>query len=95
MAAQTKDRRADALQRARAAQHDKLIREIDPDGTLAATNPEELDRRVADRRRARYADMARASHASRRRKRIQREALAAAEIAAAAVLKAYAEAGAA
>ncbi|MDW3849680.1 hypothetical protein ABZX66_20815 [Micromonospora aurantiaca] len=95
MAAHSKERRVDALRRARDAQRAKLTREVDPDGVLAATDPAELNRRVAARVSAWYADLARASHAARRRNRIQREALAAAEIAAAAVLKAYAETGAA
>ncbi|MEU7609527.1 hypothetical protein [Micromonospora sp. NPDC049204] len=102
MAAPKQDKRVDALKRARAAQLNKLIREVDPNGTLAVADPDELARRVTELRSARYSEMARASHAARRRNRLQREALtmairrealAAAEQAAAAVINAYAKAG--
>jgi len=93
MAAPVQDKRVDVLKHAREAQQAKLIRKIDPDGTLAAGDPDELARRVADARKSRYTEMARASHEARRRNRARREALNAAEIAAAAVLNAYAKAG--
>ncbi|MGW1057594.1 hypothetical protein [Micromonospora rubida] len=45
-----------AMEKAREAQRANLAREIDPDGTLAAADPDELDRQVDLLRRARLAD---------------------------------------
>jgi hypothetical protein len=79
-------------------------RAVDPDGTLAASDPAELDRLVALRRSARGAEAARLSHAARRANKARREAeeaaylaarplaAEAAYLAASAVIRAYTEA---
>jgi len=63
-----------AMQRAREAQRQALIREADPDGTLAATDPAELDRRVKLLRRTRLVDMALKSAAVRAERRAAEQA---------------------
>ncbi|WP_444951078.1 hypothetical protein [Micromonospora ureilytica] len=79
------ERRRAVLEQARTAKREKLIREIEPDGRLADTDPDELGRRVAAAISAQYADMGRRKHTG---DRVRKDALEAATIAAEAVLRA-------
>lgn len=85
--------RVDKLNEARErALRERFVAVADPDGSLAAVDPDELERRVVDLRREHYRSMAVQSHESRRTRRL---ALEAAEIAALGVLRAQAKVGAA
>ena len=55
-AKKTRDEHDAAMARAREGIYAAIAREIDPDGTLAATDPDELARQVSLRRRAHLAD---------------------------------------
>lgn len=71
----------EAMANARAALLDKLRREIDPDGTLAASDPAELDRRIEHLRRAKLAEASLKGVRARQEKaRARREAVAEAEL---------------
>lgn len=85
-------RMAEVRETARKTQREQFLLATDPDGTLAATNPDELERRYAEHRRREYSARAARGHASRRARRL---ALEAAKIAATAVLLAESEVGAA
>lgn len=80
-ARQTQQQHDETMARARAALLDKLRTEIDPDGTLAASDPAELDRRVDHLRRAKLAEASLKGVRARQEKaRARRESEAEAEL---------------